>query len=128
MSRKEFSKAVKVACIKRATVNGIVYCDECHALAKRYEIDHKDADALTGEPTLENARLLCIPCHREKTAKDINAISEAKRREAKHLGAKPPQHRPIQNRPPAPPKEKTYKQLAKQLPPRNFRRYQDRTT
>lgn len=88
MSRKEFPKAVKVAAIKRATIKMVVYCEECHAIAKRYQIDHIDPDGLTGKPTLENAKLLCLPCHSEKTKSDVANIAEAKRREAKHLGVK----------------------------------------
>lgn len=88
MARKEFSKAVKVACIKRATVDGKVFCEECGALAKRFEIDHIRADGLLGEPTLENAKLLCEPCHDEKTKADVKAIAKAKRCEALHLGVR----------------------------------------
>ena len=90
MSRREFSKAVKVQTIKRATgADGNQYCEECHALAKRFQIDHVNPDGLTGEPTLENARLLCEPCHREKTKQDVADIAKAKRREAAHLGVRP---------------------------------------
>ena len=90
MARKNFSKAVKVACIKRATKpDGNAYCEKCGALAKRYHIDHVDPDGLTGQPVLENAMLLCLPCHDEKTLKDVSNIAKAKRREAKDLGVKP---------------------------------------
>ena len=89
MARKEFSKAVKVACIKRATVDGQVYCEACGSLTKgRFDIDHIRADGLLGEPTIENARLLCKPCHDEKTKADVAAIAKAKRREAIHLGVR----------------------------------------
>lgn len=89
MARKEFSKSVKVAVIKRATVDGQVYCEECGCLTKgRFEIDHIRADGLLGEPTIENAKLLCKPCHDEKTKADVAAIAKAKRREALHLGVR----------------------------------------
>jgi 5-methylcytosine-specific restriction protein A len=88
MSRKEFPKAVKVAAIKRATRDGVIYCEECGGQAKAPEIDHVNADALTGQPTLENARVLCRACHKLKTADDVAKISKAKRREAAHLGVK----------------------------------------
>jgi len=88
MARKEFSKSVKVACIKRATVDGKVFCEECGALSKKWEIDHVRADGLLGEPTLTNARLLCVPCHDEKTKVDVKAIAKAKRCEALHLGVR----------------------------------------
>lgn len=88
MSRKEFSKAVKVAVIKRATKDGVVFCEGCGALAKKWEIDHINPDGLTGQPTLENAKLLCQSCHGEKTKSDVKNIAQAKRREARHLGVR----------------------------------------
>lgn len=87
MTRREFSKAVKVAAIKKATRDGKVFCEGCGCLVTgRFEIDHIRADGLLGEPTLENARVLCGPCHKEKTASDVNRIAKAKRVEARHLG------------------------------------------
>lgn len=88
MSRKEFSKAVKVAVVKRATKNGVTYCEECNAMAKNWDIDHINPDGLTGKPGIENAKLLCKPCHSEKTKLDVAVIAQAKRREAKNLGVK----------------------------------------
>ena len=87
MARRNFTKAIIVARIKAATVDGIVFCDGCGVSCKKWEIDHVRADALLGEPTFENSRLLCIPCHAEKTAKDVASIAKAKRVEARHLGA-----------------------------------------
>ena len=86
MSRKEFTKAVKVARYKYAGER----CEECAACVKfkLYHVDHNDACGLTGEATFANARILCIPCHLEKTKKDVAVIAHAKRMEAKHLGAK----------------------------------------
>jgi 5-methylcytosine-specific restriction endonuclease McrA len=88
LPRKEFSKAVKVAVIKRATKDNNVYCEGCSVLAKKWEIDHITPDGLLGEPTLENAKLLCQICHSEKTKVDVKNIAQAKRREAKHLGVR----------------------------------------
>lgn len=89
MARKEFPRSVRVAVIKRATKQSVVFCEKCGAMAKTFEIDHANPDGLTGEPTLANAVLLCSPCHKEKTAVDVEKIARAKRREANHLGAKP---------------------------------------
>jgi 5-methylcytosine-specific restriction protein A len=88
MARKEFSKAVKVAATKRATRDGVTYCDGCGLPAKRWHYDHDNPDGLTGKPTLENCKLLCLPCHAKKTAEDVAAIAQAKRREAAHLGVR----------------------------------------
>ena len=92
MSRREFDKKTSVVIIKRATVNGVVRCEECHGEAMRHHIDHTDPDAMqidkSKKLTAEEGRLLCIPCHKEKTRKDVADIAKAKRREAAHLGAK----------------------------------------
>ena len=87
MTRRNFTKAIIVARIKSATKNGIVYCDGCGCPCRKWEIDHIRADGLLGEPTFENSRLLCVPCHQEKTKSDVKSISKAKRTEARHLGA-----------------------------------------
>lgn len=87
MARREFPKAVKVAAVKRATRDGKLFCEGCNGLLTgRFEIDHIRADGLLGEPTLENARVLCSICHKEKTAADVRSIAKAKRVEARHLG------------------------------------------
>jgi len=88
MARKEFSRSIKVAVIKRATVDGKTFCEECGALAKRWEIDHVRPDGLLGEATIENAKLLCTPCHDEKAEGDVKTIAKAKRCEAIHLGVR----------------------------------------
>ena len=88
MARREFSKAIKVSVIKRTTRDGVTYCEGCGALAKRWQIDHIRPDGLLGEPTLANAQLLGECCYATKNADDTATIARAKRREAKHLGAK----------------------------------------
>ena len=91
MARKNFTKAVKVAAIKRATREGVTYCEGCGLPTKKWQVDHHNPDGLTGKPTLENAKVLCLPCHDVKTnKKDKPAIAQAQRREAKHLGAVKP--------------------------------------
>lgn len=89
MTRQNFSKAQKVEIIKRATRDSVTYCEKCKLPAKKWEIDHIIACALGGTNDLSNARLLCLPCHREeKTPQDVANIAKAKRREARHLGVK----------------------------------------
>lgn len=88
MARREFSRAIKVQVIKRATRDGAVYCEKCGALAKRWQIDHVIADAHGGEPALSNAELICEPCYTTKNAKDTTVAAKLKRIEARHLGAK----------------------------------------
>ena len=74
MARKEFTRAIKVAVIKMATVDGKTFCEECGSLAKRWEIDHVRPDGLLGEATIENAKLLCTPCHDEKTKGTLSKL------------------------------------------------------
>ena len=93
MTRRNFTKAVMVARIKAATVDGKIFCEGCGALCKKFEIDHILADGMHTDAdkdksnSFENSRLLCIPCHAEKTKKDVANIARAKRVEARHLGA-----------------------------------------
>lgn len=98
MARRNFTKSIIVARIKAATKDGVVYCDGCGLMVKGgFEIDHIRADGLLGDPTFENSRLLCLPCHKEKTKDDVARIAKAKRVEARHLGAVRPKGK-IQSR------------------------------
>lgn len=90
MPRKEFPKSVKVAVIKRTTRDGVTYCEKCGAMAKKWQIDHITPDGLTGQPVIENAMLICEPCFTVKNAIDTSTIAQAKRREARHIGATKP--------------------------------------
>jgi hypothetical protein len=104
MARKNFKRSVIVARYKHcgSRCEGVLESGlRCYAVVKpgAYECDHDDPDGLTGEPTFENARILCIPCHAEKTKVDVPAIAKAKRREADHVGAFIPPKRPIPSRP-----------------------------
>lgn len=107
MARREFSRAVKVEIVKRATRDGVVYCEECGCIAKKWDIDHTNPDGLETDKsrklTAEDGKLLCSgsrdTCHGRKTAeKDIPAIAEAKRREAAHLGVRDAPKQKIANR------------------------------
>jgi 5-methylcytosine-specific restriction endonuclease McrA len=88
MARRNFPKSVMVARIKAATVDGKIFCENCGVLCKNFQIDHIIPDGLTGEPTFENSKLLCLECHGAKTKNDVKSIAKAKRVEAKHLGVK----------------------------------------
>jgi 5-methylcytosine-specific restriction endonuclease McrA len=95
MSRREFSKEVRRQAVKRAAgfcegrlPNGC-RCEWPLSLGK-WAIDHINPDGLTGEPTLENAQVLCTACHLEKTRLDVKRIAQAKRREDAHLGTAAP--------------------------------------
>jgi 5-methylcytosine-specific restriction enzyme A len=86
--RRNFSKATIVERFKFCAGR----CEKCGVVLKPggYHCDHDNPDGLTGEPTFENARILCHPCHAEKTKDDVARIAKAKRIEARHVGATRP--------------------------------------
>ena len=89
MARKEFPRSVKVAAVKRATLNGEVICELYGCMTKgRFELDHIKECFYGGEPTLQNLQVLCVPCHSEKTNAGAADRSKTLRREAKALGIK----------------------------------------
>jgi hypothetical protein len=112
MARREFKTAVRVAVITRATHNSVIYCEQCHGIAKKFQIDHIIPDSQGGEPTLENAQLLCESCYNVKNPEDTSNTAKAKRREANHKGATRPKT-PIKSRGFAP-SDKPAPKIAKQ--------------
>jgi hypothetical protein len=97
IARREFSRAQKVALIKRAmNGSGRIICERCglNITGKAIEFDHIIPEALVLDKSvaLNLADGLVLGrdcCHRRpggKTATDLADIAEAKRREAKHLG------------------------------------------
>lgn len=90
MSRREFPRSIKVAVIKRASRDNVVYCEECGAMAKRFQIDHVIADSHGGDPVIGNAMLICEPCWSVKNPRDTKIAAKLKRQEAKHVGATGP--------------------------------------
>lgn len=49
-------------------------CQACNAKVGKgeYHIDHDEQRWLAGDDSDENLRVLCIPCHKPKTAKDAS--------------------------------------------------------
>lgn len=97
VARREFSRAQKVALIKRAmNGSGWIICEGCglNITGKAIEFDHMIPEAMILDKSiaLSLADGLVLGrdcCHRRpggKTATDLADIAEAKRREAKHLG------------------------------------------
>jgi hypothetical protein len=105
LTRREFTRAQKVAMIKRAMDGtGRVLCEGCglNITGKAIEFDHIIPEALvldkSRELDVEDGRVLGRDCcHRSpggKTAIDLADIAEAKRREARHFGIRPGQTSP----------------------------------
>ena len=85
--RREFPTKIKVAAFEKC--NG--KCQKCGVkILSGAQYDHVLPDWLGGEPTIENCEVLCSPCHRIKTKKDVAMIAKAKRVRAKHIGADRP--------------------------------------
>lgn len=88
MPRREFSRKIKSAAIKRAAGK----CQKCHAVLKRREaeVDHILPCSLGGEATLANAQALCRVCHKEKSGDDVRRTRKADRQGDKNIGAVAP--------------------------------------
>jgi 5-methylcytosine-specific restriction endonuclease McrA len=84
MARRNFSKKTLAERFKLCEGR----CESCGVALKpgSWHGDHNNPDGLTGEPTLENCRCLCVSCHAAKTKHDVAVIAKAVRVEAKHLG------------------------------------------
>ena len=85
MPRLEFSRKTRRQIIMRAAGK----CERCNAALKprEGEVDHILAAEFGGEATAANGQLLCRPCHKEKTARDIRLIRKSDRQRDKDSGA-----------------------------------------
>src|SRR5262245_20905755 len=81
MTRREFPAKVCALAFERA--NG--RCEKCAArlVVGKFQYDHVVADALGGEPTLENCQVLCSSCHGIKTPIDTTKAAKVKRQTRK---------------------------------------------
>ena len=111
MARQEFTTAVAVEIVKRATDPlGFIRCEQCDCVVKPggFAIDHIVADALRIDKrrklTANDGQLLCSgsrdTCHGLKSAEqDQPAIARAKRLEAAHVGIRSIPARKLLSRP-----------------------------
>jgi 5-methylcytosine-specific restriction protein A len=83
VTRREFPNKVRIAAFERAKG----HCEKCTArlVVGKFAYDHVIADALGGEPTLENCAVLCDSCHGIKTPSDTTAAAKVKRIRAKQV-------------------------------------------
>ncbi|MBP1845903.1 hypothetical protein J2046_004177 [Rhizobium petrolearium] len=128
MSRREFTKSVYAAIVKRAMqANGEIACEGCGLILGRkpYHIDHTDTvpDALQIDKgrklTADDGKLLGIECcHKPKTVQDQGKIAKAKRNKANHLGFKTAPAKKLRGAPF--PKSSKPKHERQALPPRQL--------
>jgi len=91
--RLEFSAKTKELAYRRS--GGHCECCGVPLATGNIHYDHRIANALTGEPSLENCQCLCRACHAAKTRLDVAHIAKAKRRERRHIGIKRKPSRPL---------------------------------
>ena len=60
-----------------------------------WEVEHEIPLAMGGADDDKNRKPAHIKCHKDKTVVDMGNIAKAKRREAKHIGAKSPSRQPL---------------------------------
>lgn len=104
MNRREFSAAVQVAIIRRATIDGKLYCEKCEAWIKKRsggEVHHVKQDAMEVDKAsrlkASDGLFLCVPCHREESGAQARVYARVLRVEASHVGARAAS-RPIPSR------------------------------
>ena len=94
MTRKRYSAA-------RVAAWFLEHGGVCHICAGKisagqvWEREHVIPLAQGGSDELDNQRPAHAVCHKAKTAKDAGDTARAKRRQAAHLGVKPPKGRPL---------------------------------
>lgn len=119
MTRRNFTTAVRVEIVKRATRDGVVYCEHegCGLPTKKYEVHHLKMDAMEVDKsrklTALDGALFCIPCHDRETKVQRPILAQALAREASHLRV--PRHKV---KIPSPPKREKLKRDVLPTPPR----------
>lgn len=82
MTARAFPLSVRRAVLERSRG----FCERCGVSCdnRPSELDHVVPYALGGKSTLANAMLLCLPCHRLKSALDLASIAKANRQRKAH--------------------------------------------
>ena len=106
--RVEIPKAVKLEVYRRAGGPNKVWCEGCEANlgSKRFEYDHQIEEWEQSIPpsqrqpiTAADVKLLCVPCHDEKTGKKAGERAHVKRIVAKAAKAGKPKSRGFNRNP-----------------------------
>lgn len=95
MKRARLSTRDRVECFESA--GGVChFCDVKIKVGERWEVSHEIALELGGEDAPSNRKPAHYACHRTYTAQvDQPNIARAKRREARHIGARAPSRNPM---------------------------------
>jgi 5-methylcytosine-specific restriction protein A len=97
--RNEFDAKTRAAALDRVTdKDGNARCQHCKGILKQKHFDHHLPAELGGPATLENCQVLCVPCHKIKSAKDITMIRKADRQRHNDRGTAKPTENPIPQR------------------------------
>jgi len=93
--RVEFAARVKLKAYVRSLINDKPHCELCKLpILGVPEYDHRKADGLGGEATLENCAVLCGKCHRRKTHEEDRPImAKADRQFKAKAGIKGPKRK-----------------------------------
>ena len=112
MSRREFRRDVRVAILKRATVNGLPTCEAIDppgvrcACTKGLALHHDTMDAFEIDKsrplTVDDGRMLCKAHHDPITKGQRKALARVQAAEARHLGDKDLRKQKVAQRHPAP--------------------------
>ena len=99
-NRKEFSRATKRAAWERCggRCEGWILDDPNHFHGSgfvccapidvgSFHYDHIDNVWTSQDNSLENCQVLCVPCHKEKTKRDVKQIAKSKRIQDKRIKA-----------------------------------------
>lgn len=85
--RKTISAKARVALFQKH--DGVCHlCGGKINVGEAWEVEHIIPFAMGGADDESNWSLAHIKCHRAKTTEDVGNIAKAKRREARHIGAK----------------------------------------
>ena len=95
MSRKEFPKSVKLAAWQRSNGHCECGCGVKIIAGDGPQYDHIIEDALGGEPTLENCRVLRKRCHAGKTSERRPNLDKARCGFEKRIKARERRARPM---------------------------------
>lgn len=87
MARKTISTKARLSLFQKR--GGVCYlCGGKVQVGESWELEHRIPIAMGGEDEEANWEVAHIKCHRSKTTEDVGNIAKAKRREARHYGAK----------------------------------------